>query len=214
MNTLPNLPLGFIAMFPGENIPEGWRICNGTYIHKNEIPHTFDELAKILNSPQKKNNSSNQKLDENINEEEHTPIVKPPDNMLQLPNLSDRFIVGAGMDAQLQSSGEPDQHTHKNDPPPQRRYTSYGDQFIDAASTQYFKEKTATISNVNTLAPEKDTEMAASDEDEDFSENIAPISLEHHNHYVELDIDPFESEASEGLNRPKYYALHFVIKVA
>lgn len=188
MNTLPNLPIGFIAMFPGEHIPEGWRICNGASISQKELPDTFDALAKALGQA------------EGVEE-------------LQLPNLMDRFVVGAGIDAELRASGEADQHTHQNDPPPQRRYTSYGDQFMDASSTQYFYQDSVESRAIELMDEDISLDDPPEAEHVD-ADHLAPISLEHHNHYVELDIDPFESESSEGLNRPKYYALNFVIKVA
>ena len=189
MNNLPNLPIGFIALFPGENVPDNWRICDGQHIEKSALPDSFDELAAALGQSESES--------------------------LQLPDLSDRFVVGAGMDAELRASGEADQHTHQCDPPPQRRYTSYGDQFSDAKSTQYFKED-AVREQLNRSI---DMDMTEEEEMTEMIETITegelpPMSLEHHNHYVELDIEPFESESSEGLNRPKYYALHFVIRVA
>lgn len=187
------LPIGFIAMFPGENIPEGWRICNGQSIEKSDIEGTFDVLAAALGQ------------------------TEAAEETLQLPNLTDRFVVGAGTEAELRSSGEPDQHSHQNDPPPQRRYTSYGDQFVDAASTQYFKQGSSgeELEDIGTSGetPHFQAESAPPPP-EDLSASPAPMSLEHHNHYVELDIEPFSSEPSEGLNRPRYYAVNFVIRVA
>ena len=188
MNNLPNIPIGFIALFPGENVPDNWRICDGQSLQKSDIPDSFEELA--------------------------TALGQTEGDSLQLPDLSDRFVVGAGIDAELRSSGEPDQHTHQNDPPPQRRYTSYGDQFPEAESTQYFKEDAIREQLIRAIDMDVAEEEITETPEEIDQGQLPPMSLEHHNHYVELDIEPFESEPSEGLNRPKYYALHFVIRVA
>ena len=37
-------PIGSIVAFAGENIPDGWLICDGSILNKNE----YDELYKVI----------------------------------------------------------------------------------------------------------------------------------------------------------------------
>lgn len=104
METTHSSPIGSITMLWSDIIPVGWRLCAGGTVTREEIPNTFDELARMLRQTQ--NNG-----------------------VLSLPNMRDRFPAGKGSDPGLRAVGGtsgPDSisHTHYIDPPQKRWYTN------------------------------------------------------------------------------------------
>lgn len=115
------------------------------------------------------------------------------------PDLRERFILGAGTTVP-HKSGEPDQHQHSIDPPAAKlTIDSVGDHAHAMAASWYFRRVAAgNHHGIDTGSP---------------AEVIKPTQPGgHHTHTGRIDIQPFTSTASTDANRPKWYALCFIMR--
>jgi len=118
------------------------------------------------------------------------------------PNLQDRFIVGAGGDAAPNTAGGPDTHEHMNNPPAQGFNTTSAGAHNHGMPTTWYNRglSCGCHSGIDTRGTNVNTDRSTDDGA--------------HAHGVIVDIAPFASGPSDGLNRPKYYALYFIMRLA
>lgn len=173
MSFIFDRPVGAISMYPGamDKIIPGWRLCNGSFVNKEElVPEDYQKLAEVLGQA-------------------------PESENLKLPDLSDRFPVGAGSDASLREAAGPDRHRHGH---------HFKQTFLSgpAPSTIQVKGK-AVLKKTLRL----DWRQIAVPQKFNFTGKVYPA-----NKKVLLSKD-FTKE-STGLNRPGFYALNFIIRVS
>ncbi|OUR97579.1 hypothetical protein A9Q81_12965 [Gammaproteobacteria bacterium 42_54_T18] len=117
------------------------------------------------------------------------------------PNLQDRFIVGAGRDAAPNTSGGPDVHTHISAPPAQS--------FISTPSGEHTHGMPSAWYNRGlSCGCHSSIDTRATDVTKDQTQGAGQ-----HQHMTEVGISPFNTQGSSGLNRPKYYALYFIMRL-
>lgn len=184
MTTSGSNPIGSITMMPHTaTIPVGWRLCSGGSIKRNDIPETFDELAKALRQ------TNNQ-------------------GVLKLPNLKDRFPVGDGADTRWSKVAGPDS-------PPSHYHT------VDPARKRFYTNTTGGHSHNVSLRDVRTRDADNDDNDGRFYPiwHIGGGTAAHngnHRHYVDVDLPRTGTSyniGSNNLNRPKYFALNFIIRV-
>ncbi|MEO1518244.1 MAG: tail fiber protein [Bacteroidota bacterium] len=172
------MPIGSIVMYAGDLIPQGWCRCNKQEITRKAIGDAnFDELAKALN------------------------IDPAGKSSLLLPDMQNRFPVGAGQDAHLGALGGPDPHTHKVEQFEKTYDTSkIGNHSHKYASSWYKRDfSSGKYSGIDTgggNVKKQKTQAAGA-----------------HKHTVNVTIEERTTSEYTGLNRPKYYAVNFIIRV-
>ncbi|MEM8639446.1 MAG: hypothetical protein AAGG51_11605 [Cyanobacteria bacterium P01_G01_bin.54] len=113
------------------------------------------------------------------------------------PDLTERFIVGAGASYEPGDKGDPDSHSHNVNPPKTDTNETGGHshKFPDNwGNDKFLRGDIRCIKKGSTSIGDQTTQDA-----------------ETHSHSV--DIAEFESSQSASLNRPKWYALCFIIKI-
>ncbi|MEJ2756366.1 MAG: hypothetical protein P8104_11205 [Gammaproteobacteria bacterium] len=118
------------------------------------------------------------------------------------PDLQDRFIVGAGGDASANTSGGPDSHEHSTTIPAKAFSTSNdGEHAHQMPSTWYNRG----------LSCGKHNGIDRSNTD---VTSVWSQSNGEHSHSVPYNDHAFNSNTYNGLNRPKYYALYFIMRLS
>ena len=128
------------------------------------------------------------------------------------PDLQDRFIVGAGSGSNSSyapdQKGEPDQHQHSIDLPSKSFNTS--------SAGAHNHKPNANWYNRNFLRDVAAAGKKRSNGIDRGSGNVedARSSTEgNHSHSLNIDYSPINSSLSSGHNRPKWYALCFIMKL-
>ncbi len=121
-----------------------------------------------------------------------------------IPDLRDRFIVAAGKSYKKGENGEPDTHLHRVNPPSTNlAINSAGNHTHKFPSTWYKRDlDKGGFTAIDTGS--KDVKKQTTQRDGS------------HSHSGRVDIAPFDSGSSSSdpnRNRPKWYALCFIIKL-
>ena len=120
------------------------------------------------------------------------------------PNLSDRFIVAAGDVHEAEQKGEPDTHTHAVDPPSTNlSIRSAGSHHHHLPDAWRIRKKGGSEVH-NTIDPWVGTR-------EELQRQKTQSSGSH-SHSGTVNIGRFNSGASSSLNRPRWFALCFIMK--
>jgi hypothetical protein len=119
------------------------------------------------------------------------------------PDLRDRFIVAAGSNNYAPgNTGEPDSHTHSINPPSTNLTINSGGGHTHALPSAWFQSRCRSDDKGHTVL--------------DVAGQGGPYSTQSdgsHSHTGSVDIAEFTSSSSSGLNRPKWYALCFIMKL-
>lgn len=118
------------------------------------------------------------------------------------PDLRDRFIVGAGNDAQPGQAGGPDQHSHMIDAPAQVFGTTQDGNHHHGMPSAWYNRNLSCGCHTG-------IDTNATDVTRDVTQDNGT-----HGHQVTVNLKPFHSQPSSDLNRPKYYALYFIMRLA
>lgn len=125
------------------------------------------------------------------------------------PDLRSRFIVGAGVGGSPAYNpgdmGEPDQHSHSIDAPPQQVATNSSGDHSHAVPAAWY---TSTIGYIAA----RRNDWAVVDAGGTEARGARVQSEGSHTHVLSVDLSPFPSGSSSGNNRPKWYALCFIMK--
>jgi hypothetical protein len=119
------------------------------------------------------------------------------------PDLRSRFLVGAGSEYQIGQAGDPDTHTHQVAPPSVTATTTQTGAHTHKFPPNWYLRGlktdggTATMLDVGSQEPRNQTTS---------SDGI-------HTHQATVTQSAFPSGNSSGQNRPKWYALAFIIKL-
>lgn len=172
------IPVGTIAIFPGTTLPKGWRLCNGQHIKKADLPlASFNNLANTLG----------------LNPDE---VGKIP-----LPNLTNRFIVGAGNAFKVGEKGE-GQHVHKL--PPQggseEYFTAQDGLHSHACPSNWYTHNTSSDDSGEHYLSSK-------------SPHISDVKQGGKHRHGFLFVVPEKKTNPSNYNRPKYIILNYIIKV-
>ncbi|MFT5819271.1 MAG: hypothetical protein ACI8ZM_000494 [Crocinitomix sp.] len=116
------------------------------------------------------------------------------------PDLQDRFIVSAGKSYDTNSSGDPDIHNHQVNIPKKSLQTNSAGSHSHMMPSQWYARgvdsgKYAGVDTRNSNPPSVRTQNDGS-----------------HSHSIELDIAEISSSNYQGDNKPKWYALAFIMK--
>lgn len=122
-------------------------------------------------------------------------------NNRKTPDLRNRFIIGAGTNSP-NTWGEPDYHNHSVDPPNATGSTSTNGSHTHYFPPNWYKNNAQggdgrSILDVYGENPKTSTTQSSGD----------------HSHVVYVDIPAFSSGASSGDNKPRWYALCFIMYV-
>ena len=118
------------------------------------------------------------------------------------PDLRDRFIVAAGSNTyDPGDSGNPDTHAHKVDPPSTTLTIDSAGAHTHKFPGDWYKRD---FSNGN---------KSGIDTSGDDVKKKATESSGSHTHTGKVNIAQFNSSSNSGLNRPKWYALCFIMKL-
>lgn len=124
------------------------------------------------------------------------------------PDLRSRFIVGAGAGGSPpynpREAGEPDQHNHNLDIPPQSFGTTASGNHSHVVSGTWYTRKISVGSGGYTML---DTGG------QDVTNQVRTWDDGAHSHAVTVDYGPLPTTASGDNNRPKWYALCFIMKL-
>ena len=189
-------PIGSITMFMGNNIPTGWRLCDGKFITRNSIRPTFDELAKVLG------------------QDDDT------DDKLRLPNLRDRFPVSTGARTNVGQIGGPDpvQHHHKVDPKPKTFSTSWQGAHSHSYIPKFKYQDADNDDNDGRFNAVKELHLPKSTGRAGGHRHSVKVDIP-----ITQSTGPLYSTNSTTnriltqkakLNRPHYYPLNFIIRVS
>ena len=122
------------------------------------------------------------------------------------PDLRDRFIVAGGGSYNPGDSGNPDAHSHTVKPPPTeikltiKKDGKHTHKFPDAWYDRSFREGNRT--GIDICGHNIDAETTQSQDSHDHKGSTSTVK-----------IAQFDSGSSSGLNRPKWYALCFIMKL-
>ena len=75
-------PVGSIVAWPGPTIPTGWRLCDGGALNRTTYADLFNALGALS-----------------------SPYGAPDNNSFYIPNLRNRFLIGAGVNYPLGGRG-------------------------------------------------------------------------------------------------------------
>jgi microcystin-dependent protein len=171
------VPQGVIVMWSGSlaNIPEGWALCNGNWYN----PTNFSDVGSSGTST--------------------GAYTK------KTPDLTDRFIVGAGDTYFVADIGGNNSSAHAHDVDPDSFNTiategKHGHSGTTSGSTDRIK-KTNTCCDLDWVARDNHTHT--------FS---TPNTQGAHTHSIDVP-NTTSGEASNTENRPPYYALAFIMKL-
>jgi hypothetical protein len=124
--------------------------------------------------------------------------------------LRSRFLVGAGTGGNPAYSpgqtGEPDQHQHSVDVPPANFGTNAAGAHTHTVPPSWYKRDIGYVA-----AQDKDWSLL--DVGGQEARGASVQSGGNHSHVVTVDYAPFNSGASSGNNRPKWYAICFIMKL-
>lgn len=128
------------------------------------------------------------------------------------PDLRSRFIVGAGPGGNPAydpgTFGDPDQHTHRIDVPPTSAATSFAGQHNHAPPDPWYDR-----SLLEDVAAAGKVRRNSIDRGSPSVEQVRTSSDGNHNHGVTIDPQTFDSVRGGGENRPRWFALCFIMKV-
>ncbi|NER81019.1 MAG: tail fiber protein [Leptolyngbya sp. SIO1D8] len=117
------------------------------------------------------------------------------------PDLRDRFIVAAGNSYNPGNNGNPDTHRHAVDPPQTSLSINSAGAHTHSFPSGWYKRD---FSNGN---------KSGIDTNGNDIKQQSTRSAGSHAHSGTVNIAQFNSGSSSGLNRPKWYALCFIMKV-
>lgn len=123
------------------------------------------------------------------------------------PDLCDRFIVCAGELHGLNTKGEPDRHKHLIDVPSTNVNISWNGDHSHGFPTAWYDVGNAIRDS------RMGTDFTAIDRGGEGIRNSSTQSNGNHTHSGDVSSYTLTSGSSEGLNRPKWYALCFIIKI-
>jgi len=124
------------------------------------------------------------------------------------PDLRSRFVVGAGGEYTAGQSGEPDQHNHKIAMPGTALTTNAGGAHSHTPPSHWYDRD--LLGGVAAAGKEYYSSI---------DRRIAPVSSSrsstegNHTHSVAVSVNSFDSNNSTDQNRPKWYALCYIMKV-
>jgi len=123
------------------------------------------------------------------------------------PDLRDRFIVGAGELHGLNTKGEPDQHNHSIDVPSKDVNISPNGDHSHGFPSAWF--------DVNNAIRESKwgKDFGTIDRGGENIRNSSTQSSGNHSHSGIISSYTLTSHSSESFNRPRWYALCFIIKI-
>ena len=175
-----NLPIGSICIFPGDTIPPGWLLCNGSTISTSDIPtKAFQSLAIALG------------VDKNI-------------SAISIPDLRNSFVVGAGGTYEPGKSGGPTNHSHK--------LAKQNKTFKTSSDGAHHHKYPSAWYNNNTSTGTGRTSITQT------GHNWNTNTADNHSHKATVIVPEFSTQSVEiksntYLNRPKYIALNYIIKI-
>jgi len=179
--------IGTIILYPVNKIPYGWLLCNGEKVTEEYLKEKFL-------------NTSKKKREESLNELESHYLN--PEGCL--PKLQDCFVVGAGEGHTLHETKAADPHTHKFNSKREFKTDKSGNHkhhYPQGWKTGYFSKKTNS------------QEDEAVDLQSTLLENGTTESGKHF-HTISVGNENAETlEATPNKNRPKRYALNYIMKV-
>lgn len=177
------MPVGSIIAYGGNTAPPGWLLCDGKLMYNIQ---SYNDLYKALGSP--------------------TPIIKDNVSYFKVPDLSNRFIVGAGGEYSVGSTGGAKEVTLTEAQMPSHRHS--GTTNTDGAHS-HTSQPTARADNddddgtglyVGTREDRNKTTHGTRD--------ISNSGSAHSHSFTTGNTGG--SQAHE--NRPPYYALTYIIK--
>jgi hypothetical protein len=123
------------------------------------------------------------------------------------PDLKDRFIMGAG-NVSSRQSGDADQHSHRvENLQKENFYTESGGTHRHRMPRTWNVKENALYGSEALLSSDKNFWAI------DPGSDRVSESQEGGNHSHQIKINPFDTSSSNGQNRPRWYALYFIIKV-
>jgi hypothetical protein len=126
------------------------------------------------------------------------------------PDLQSRFIVGAGAGGSpaynLGDAGEPDQHSHTIDAPSQQFATDAAGSHSHVVPGSWYKRALG-------YAAAERSDYALIDTGGAEVRGASVQSSGAHTHTLSINLTAFTSGSSSGNNRPKWYALCFIMKL-
>ncbi|WP_452600606.1 phage tail protein [Pontimicrobium sp. MEBiC06410] len=171
------MPVGSIIQFAGTKAPEGWLLCDGSTHQKSG---SKGELFKVVGY-----------------------TYGGSGNNFKVPDLRSTFPMGANAAVAAEKvgkKGNPDQHSHKVNPPKQSFTTNTKGAHRHRFWPNWYKRGFAGggYSGIDTNGRNIKNEKTESEGS--------------HNHSVAVDIKEFNSGSSSDKNRPKWIALNYIIK--
>ncbi|KST68628.1 phage tail protein [Mastigocoleus testarum] len=128
------------------------------------------------------------------------------------PDLQDRFIVGAGSGSNSSyapdQKGEPDQHQHNIDLPPKELNTSSAGGHNHSPNANWYNR-----SFLRDVAAAGKKRANGIDRGSGNVGDARSSTEGNHSHSLTIDYSPINSSLSSGHNRPKWYALCFIMKL-
>ncbi len=124
------------------------------------------------------------------------------------PDLRSRFIVGAGADYAPNQFGEPDVHAHTIAMPNTPLTTNAAGAHNHAPPPQWYDRRALEDADATGLAKFNAIDRGG------FNVSAVRTSTDgNHSHNVAVNIAAFNSGSVSGTNRPKWYALCFIMKL-
>lgn len=124
------------------------------------------------------------------------------------PDLRDRFIVGAGGRYPSDSNGEPDQHRHQVALPRATVGTAAAGAHNHAPPSSWYNR-----SLLGDVAAAGKKRHNAIDRGGNSVNSVRTSSAGNHSHSVSIDLPPANTTTIGGENRPRWYALSFIMKL-
>lgn len=124
------------------------------------------------------------------------------------PDLRDRFVIGAGPVHAPGTRGEPDTHVHPINPPQITVQTSAAGDHNHAPPSNWYNR--SLLGGVAAAGKEY---YNAIDRGSPGVQDVRTSTAGNHAHSVTVGIPGFNSTASTGENKPRWWALAFIIKL-
>lgn len=203
------MPVGSVIMYAGREVPKGWLRCEGQYIgYRKEPPSLLDTVSGWFSQPiQNPTDPGDPNLDYRPEFKELRAIIGD-----YVPDLRDRFIVGAGSSYGLNNTGGEAVHTLTENEMPRHNHS------LEIESTNIFNwgqdyklMGPHTYHRDFTTPGLTDRAYTAYDRSGEASGpyTIGSIVKEWHTHSGQTT---HTGSSYPHENRPPYYALYYIIK--
>lgn len=180
------MPVGSIIQFAGTKAPEGWLLCDGSTHQKSG---SKGELFKVVGY-----------------------TYGGSGNNFKVPDLRSTFPMGANAAVAAEKvgkKGNPDQHSHKVNPPKQNFNTNKKGKHRHKVPPAWYK-RSLTGSGCWTCSSYLGIDTGRSIDNDERANKVQESG--EHQHSVAVDIKEFNSGSSSDKNRPKWIALNYIIK--